>query len=117
MTTLAQSTDACAASEERRGHSRVVVALPAFVHVGGAWKSGSLSRTQARNLALPRLPRQKSLGHGFLPRGGTPPPCFARSPPHSGEELLTLDPVASNEPGQDAEADQQAASDDAPEGP
>jgi hypothetical protein len=35
MATLAQSTDACAADEERRGHPRVVVALPAFVHVDG----------------------------------------------------------------------------------
>ena len=35
MATLAPSAEGSAAREERRGHSRVVVALPAFVHVDG----------------------------------------------------------------------------------
>ena len=35
MATLAPSAEGYAARDERRGHPRVVVALPAFVHVDG----------------------------------------------------------------------------------
>jgi|SRR5438094_440512 len=35
MATVAPSAEGCAVREERRSHPRIVVALPAFVHVDG----------------------------------------------------------------------------------